>query len=92
VIDDRMEAVTPAMLRAEAALEARLIQAARVQLFVQIKTSSKYYGQGAPGMKFPVRLQEHPCGYVFRGGPGGQYRREDVHIFATVDGTEIQLA
>ncbi len=92
VICDEMEVVTPAMLLAEAAEGARLIEAARVQLFAQIKKSSKYYRQAAPGTKFPVLLQEHACGYVFRGGPGGQYRREDLHIFAAADGIEIQLA
>lgn len=86
-----MEVVTPAMLRTEAAQKARVIEAARVQLFAQIRASSKYYRQTAPGTKFLVMLQEHACGYVFRGGPGGQYRREDVHIFAAADGVEIQL-
>ncbi|GAB3757306.1 hypothetical protein GCM10028796_01250 [Ramlibacter monticola] len=63
----------------------------RVQLFVQIRESSKYYRQAAPGTRFLVMLQEHAWGYVFRGGRGGQYRSEDVHIFAAADGIEIQL-
>lgn len=86
-----MEMVTPAMIRTEAAQKARVIEAARVQLFAQIRESSKYYRQAAPGTKFPVMLQEQACGYVFSGGPGGRYRREDVHIFAAADGIEIQL-
>ncbi len=87
----KLEAVTPEIISAEAAQKARMVEAARVQLYARIRDTSKYYRQGAPGAKFPVMLQEHVCGYVFRGGPGGQYRPKDVHIFAAADGIEIQL-
>ena len=87
--------VTPAQVEAEARARDRDIRrraAAGVRLVAEIKKSSKYFGQGFTGERFPVVVQAGNE-YVFRGGPGGQYRSADVHLFALVDedGTLVQL-
>lgn len=57
-------------------------------LYAEIKKSSKYYGQGAKGEKFPVTIQS--ARYCVQGGPGGQYRIEDVHLFALLNDNSFQ--
>ncbi|MGX5221191.1 hypothetical protein ACVTMO_21445 [Pseudomonas segetis] len=63
------------------------------QLYAGIKESSKYHGQiewgkqSGYGYPFPVHFQVDPCGYVIKGGVGGQYRLEDVELYV-MDGTE----
>ena len=62
------------------------------QLFAGIKESSKYHSQiewgkqSGYGYPFPVRFQTDPCGYVIKGGVGGQYRLEDVELYVIEDG------
>lgn len=62
------------------------------QLYAGIKESSKYHSQAQFGIDqgwpypFPVRLQSDACGYVVKGGIGGQYRMEDVELFVIEDG------
>jgi uncharacterized protein (DUF58 family) len=54
-----------------------------VPLYAVIRRRSKYYGQTAPGERFPVSIQaDETCGYVVAGGPGGQYRLADVELYA----------
>ncbi|MCU9047983.1 hypothetical protein OE470_06760 [Pseudomonas aeruginosa] len=62
------------------------------QLLAGIKESSKYFSQVKLGRElgwpypFPVHFQVDPCGYVIKGGIGGQYRLEDVDLFVIEDG------
>ncbi|MHB0817694.1 hypothetical protein ACYCFK_05395 [Stutzerimonas stutzeri] len=57
------------------------------QLYASIKESSKYHSQNAWGIQqgyghpFPVRFQAVSDAYVIKGGPGGQYRLEDVELY-----------
>ena len=47
------------------------------RLLAKIRPTSKYFGQGEEGGRFPVVVA--PQGeYVIVGGPGGQYRLVDV--------------
>ena len=61
------------------------------QLVAQIKRSSKYFGQGKEGARFPVSIQSDSCGYVVLGGPGGQYRLADVNVFAVIGDSQVKL-
>ena len=61
------------------------------QLVAQIKRSSKYFGQGKEGARFPVSIQSDSCGYVVLGGPGGQYRLVDVNLFAAIGDSQVKL-
>ena len=61
------------------------------QLVAQIKRSSKYFGQGKEGARFPVAIQSDSCGYVVLGGPGGQYRLADVNLFAVIGDSQVKL-
>lgn len=69
-----------------AAIEARqseLIEHGQ-RLLARIRPSSKYHGQGEEGALFPVCVG--PAGeYCVAGGPGGQYRLQDVDLFAVFD-------
>lgn len=66
--------------------------AAGTPLLAQIKKSSKYFGQGKQGSRFPVSIQtDCTCGYVVCGGPGGQYRLADVSLFAIVGDSQVKL-
>jgi len=62
------------------------------QLYAGIKGSSKYHSQVAFGISqgyghpFPVCFQTDPCGFVIKGGVGGQYRLEDVNLYVIEDG------
>lgn len=59
------------------------------QLYAEIKKTSQYANQRDwPGWPtpFPVAIVPgDPCGYVVKGGVGGQYRLEDVQLFV-IDG------
>lgn len=63
-------------------------------LYAEIKKTSKYADQSEPGAKFPVTIQYRPgdCdgSYVIRGGPGGQYRPQDVSLYALLDDGRFQ--
>lgn len=52
-----------------------------IGLYAEIKKSSKYYGQTAPGELFAVRSLEKGE-YAVQGGPGGQYRLRDVWLWS----------
>lgn len=54
------------------------------KLLARIRPSSKYYGQGDEGLLFPVVITS-PKEYGVVGGPGGQYRLNDVDLFAVFD-------
>jgi len=62
------------------------------QLYANIKESSKYHSQNAwaiqqgYGHPFPVRFQATRDAYLLRGGPGGNYRLEDVELYVMHDG------
>lgn len=63
------------------------------QLVAQIKKTSKYHGQGKTDALFPVSIQaDETGGYVVCGGPGGQYRLADVHLFAVVGDSKVKLS
>ncbi|WP_197485430.1 hypothetical protein [Delftia sp. GW456-R20] len=65
------------------AKEAHLIKNGQ-PLRARIRNSSKYFGQGVEGALFPICIRAGG-GYCVAGGPGGQYRLDDVDIFAVVD-------
>ena len=97
-IDQAPETVRPLIkpvMTAEQIQQLRTDQKRRTQegtqLVATIKKSSKYYGQGAKGARFPVSIQSDSCGYVVLGGPGGQYRLADVHLFAVVGNSQVKL-
>lgn len=57
------------------------------QLYAEIKKTSKYAHQADWAKKqgeypFKVSIEGYADGYVVQGGPGGQYRLEDVNLFA----------
>lgn len=68
-----------------------------VQLYAKIKKSSKYYSQNeyakrdkSMGFPFPVKIVDKH--YMFRGGPGEQYRKEDVNIFVKLGNDFVRIA
>ena len=89
-----MRVVTVEEIEAENQAEDRenLCLASRgTQLVASIKKSSKYYGQGKQGARFPVSIQDPGYEYVVLGGPGGQYRLADVSLFAVVGDSQVKL-
>lgn len=72
------------------------------QLYAKIKKSSKYYNQNEwaksdpeswGGFPFAVEICPERGGYAVQGGPGGQYRLEDVNLFViNADGRELRIA
>ena len=96
--DEINPVVTEEELAAEKAQEDRAIRqraSAGTPLVASIKSTSKYYGQGKEGSRFPVLIQvwDERCAdlYVVRGGPGGQYRLADVNLYAVVGDSEVKL-
>ena len=67
------------------------------QIYAKVKKSSKYYGQNewakqSGEFPFPVTIDVRTCdSYRVRGGPGGQYRMEDVNLFVVADGKELRI-
>ena len=60
----------------------------KVQLYAKVKRSSKYFHQNEMartsglGLPFPVNVMpDIRDSYKVQGGPGGQYRMEDVNLF-----------
>lgn len=50
--------------------------------YARIRPSSKYFGQDT-GKPFPVTLNAGDNrGYIWQGGPGGQYRHSDLMLFS----------
>lgn len=61
------------------------------EYFARIRPGSKYAGQDN-GKPFPVRLNDCPTdGYLWRGGPGGQYRHSDLNLFVKSAGDLVPL-
>lgn len=96
--DEINPVVTEEELAAEQAQEDRAIRrraSAGTQLAASIKKTSKYFGQGKEGERFPVSIQvwdsRYADLYVVRGGPGGQYRLADVDLFAMVGDCQVKL-
>lgn len=74
-----------------ARLRAEHIEAG-VKLFAQIRVDSKYFDQSPIGQKFGVHIGGD-SNYCVQGGPGGQYRLKDVHLYArTPTGDLVQLS
>jgi hypothetical protein len=68
-----------------------------VQLYAKIKRSSKYYSQNEyakrdKSMGFPFPIKFVGGHYMFRGGPGGQYRKEDVNIFVKLGNDFVRIS
>lgn len=53
-------------------------------LFARIRASSKYHDQTDNGEIFPIVIGPGPD-YKVQGGPGGQYRLQDVDLFVAFD-------
>lgn len=71
-------------------------QAAKItrgqQIWARIRESSKYYLMQSDGTAFPVHIVAgHPESYVVQGGPGGQYRLQDVDLYVIQDGRELRI-
>lgn len=69
----------------------------RQQLYAEIKKSSQYASQIALcrnshwGYPFKVHIETDRCGFVVKGGVGGQYRIIDVNLYVIEDGQKIRL-
>jgi hypothetical protein len=68
------------------------------QLYAKIKKNSKYYGQNQLAKRegnfpFPVTITNinDPDCYFVQGGPGGQYRLDDVNLFVVDSEKEIRI-
>lgn len=68
--------------------------------FAKIKKTSRYAGQIGwakvqkhIGYPFPVRLTDRSAmeQYCIKGGPGGQYRIEDVDLYIERDGKFVKV-
>lgn len=70
------------------------------QLYAKIKKSSKYFNQNSfaqaePerwGWPFRVHIVAAPGDYCVQGGPGGQYRLDDVNLYIIEDGREMRIS
>jgi hypothetical protein len=91
------EIVTDSLIEKWAAEDVALV--ARAQLGQQIQASirkdSKYYGQMRlfqtdPDELFPVLINDNPD-YRVQGGPGGQYRLKDVHLYVLFNGQPVPI-
>jgi len=56
------------------------------QLFAKIKRTSKYAGQAGQHEAFPCRVLPEYGEYCVQGGPGGQYRLQDVSLWIVHQG------
>ena len=62
------------------------------QLWAKIRKSSRYYGQGDRDGLFEILIEiGDPAGYVVIGGPGGQYRLSDVHLYVVQGGEALRI-
>lgn len=66
------------------------------QLYAKIKSSSKYFNQNSYAERygkfpFPVKIVPTSDEYCVQGGPGGQYRLEDVDLFVIVGDKKIKF-
>lgn len=71
------------------------------KFYAEVRENSKYYYQNDAakrlgyGLPFPVEV-EAPCAdwdvYVVKGGPGEQYRKEDVHLYIDDGGKLVQVS
>ncbi|MBL4625788.1 MAG: hypothetical protein JKY42_11715 [Flavobacteriales bacterium] len=63
------------------------------EVYARIRSTSKYHGQDE-GIPFPVSLnvghQQLANGFYIQGGPGGNYRPEDLDFY-TKKGEEFHL-
>lgn len=71
------------------------------QIYAKIRAESKYVHQNESaerepdrwGWPFRVRIVGGPrSGYLVQGGPGGQYRLDDVDLFVIEDGVEVKIS
>jgi hypothetical protein len=69
----------------------------RVQLYAKIKKSSKYYSQNIAakndekmGFPFPVTITNQH--YMYLGGPGDRYRKEDLNIFVKLGEEFVRIS
>jgi hypothetical protein len=56
------------------------------QLFAKIKRTSKYAAQAGRHEAFPCRVLPQYGEYCVQGGPGGQYRLQDVSLWVIHQG------
>lgn len=93
----------PAQRAIAEALENKAAKFARTpqRLYARIRPESKYFHQNKSaerqpdrwGWPFHVRIVGGPqLGYLVKGGPGGQYRLEDVDLFIIEDGVEVKIS
>lgn len=60
-------------------------------IHARIRKNSKYYGQSGEGELFPVHILSS-YDYPVQGGPGGQYRLDDVDLFVVDEaGARLQI-
>lgn len=71
------------------------------QLYAKVRIDSKYAYQNKKAEKdpdrwgWPFRVRIVGCqrsDYLVQGGPGGQYRLDDVDLYVVEDGVEVQIS
>lgn len=63
------------------------------QLYAEIRRTSEYAHQAGKGELFPVHLAEGPASeHIVIGGPGGQYRLSDVHLYIKHSGKATKIS
>lgn len=71
------------------------------QLYAKVRIDSKYAYQNKKAEKdpdrwgWPFRVRIVGCrrsDYLVQGGPGGQYRLDDVDLYVIEDGVEVQIS
>lgn len=86
--DQENDCMSPAYKKAKAGYVST-----KQQLHAKIIKSSKYYGQGEKDALFEVYVRAGAeLSYVVQGGPGGQYRLSDVHLYIVDEGREMRIA
>ena len=59
------------------------------KFYATIRPTSKYANQ-CNGEPFQVHLDDHPTdGYIWRGGPGGQYRHSDLQLYVKHEDSDV---
>jgi hypothetical protein len=69
------------------------------QLYARVRPGSKYAHQNEWAESNPARwgwpfrvVIVSGCDYAVQGGPGGQYRLQDVDLFVIEDGVEVKIS
>jgi hypothetical protein len=66
------------------------------QLYAKIKKTSRYAKQAAYALdkgKYPFKVRVNPndADYMYEGGPGGRYRKQDLTLYVEHGGKMVRL-